>query len=91
MVHVPYKGSGQLTPDLISGRVSMMFNSVAPFAGFIKDGKLRALAVTRHTDAVPLAQPDIAERLAKLGLERASASAGELDALVRRDADPTSS
>jgi tripartite-type tricarboxylate transporter receptor subunit TctC len=53
MVHIPYKGTGQLTPDLISGRVSMMFNSVAPFAGFIKDGKLRALAVTRKTQALP--------------------------------------
>jgi len=53
MVHVPYKGTGQLVPDLISGRVSMMFNSVAAFAGFIKDGKLRAIAVTRATPALP--------------------------------------
>jgi tripartite-type tricarboxylate transporter receptor subunit TctC len=53
LVHVPYKGTGQLTPDLITGRVSMMFNSVAAFAGLIKEGKLRALAVTRTTDALP--------------------------------------
>lgn len=53
MVHVPYKGTGQLMPDLLSGRVSLMFNSVAAFAGAVKDGKLRALAVTRPSSALP--------------------------------------
>jgi len=53
IVHVPYKGTGQLTPDLLTGRVSMMFNSVAAFAPLVKDGKLRALAVTRRTAALP--------------------------------------
>lgn len=45
-VHVPYKGSGQVMPDLIAGRVSIMFNSVAAVAPMVKDGRLRALAVT---------------------------------------------
>jgi tripartite-type tricarboxylate transporter receptor subunit TctC len=44
--HVPYKGSGQVMPDLVSGRVSIMFNSVAAVAPLVKDGRLRALAVT---------------------------------------------
>jgi tripartite-type tricarboxylate transporter receptor subunit TctC len=44
--HVPYKGSGQVMPDLIAGRVSIMFNSVAAVAPFVRDGRLRALAVT---------------------------------------------
>jgi tripartite-type tricarboxylate transporter receptor subunit TctC len=44
--HVPYKGSGQVMPDLIAGRVSIMFNSVAAVAPLVRDGRLRALAVT---------------------------------------------
>ncbi|MEO5669363.1 MAG: tripartite tricarboxylate transporter substrate binding protein [Ramlibacter sp.] len=44
--HIPYKGSGQVMPDLIAGRVSIMFNSVAAVAPLVRDGRLRALAVT---------------------------------------------
>jgi len=46
MLHVPYKGSSQVVPDLISGRVSVMFNSTAALGPMIKDGRLKALAVT---------------------------------------------
>lgn len=44
--HVPYKGSGQAMPDLIAGRVSVMFNSVAAVAPLVRESRLRALAVT---------------------------------------------
>ncbi|MBL8360782.1 MAG: tripartite tricarboxylate transporter substrate binding protein [Rubrivivax sp.] len=44
--HVPYKGSGQAMPDLMAGRVNVMFNSVAAVAPLVRDGRLRALAVT---------------------------------------------
>lgn len=44
--HVPYKGSGQVMPDLIAGRVGIMFNSVAAVAPLVRGGQLRALAVT---------------------------------------------
>ncbi len=53
IVHVPYKGTSQLMPDLLTGRVSMMFNSVAAVGSLIKEGRLRALAVTRKTGALP--------------------------------------
>jgi tripartite-type tricarboxylate transporter receptor subunit TctC len=46
LLHVPYKGSSQIMPDLLSGRVSMMFNSPAAVMQFVDQGKLRALAVT---------------------------------------------
>ena len=46
LTHVPYKGSGQVMADLVAGRVSIMFNSVAAVAPLVKDGRLRALAVT---------------------------------------------
>jgi len=45
-VQVPYKGTGQLMPDLVAGRVTMMFNSLAALLPMVKDGKLRPLAVT---------------------------------------------
>lgn len=44
--HVPYKGSGQVMPDLVAGRVDLMFNSVAAVGPLVKSGQLRALAVT---------------------------------------------
>ena len=44
LIHVPYKGSQ--FPDLISGQVQVTFNPLPSSLAFIKDGKLRALAVT---------------------------------------------
>lgn len=46
MVHVPYKGSGVLMPDLLSGRVPMMFENVAIMTPHIKKGSLKPLAVS---------------------------------------------
>jgi tripartite-type tricarboxylate transporter receptor subunit TctC len=46
MNHVPYRGSGQATTDLLSGVVAMAIPGTAGMVGHIKAGKLRALAVT---------------------------------------------
>jgi len=46
MLHVPYKGSGALLPDLLSGRVPMMFENVAIMTPHIRQGKLKALAIS---------------------------------------------
>ena len=46
MAHVPYRGSGQAVPDLIAGNVQVMFDSMPSSAGAVREGKLRALAVT---------------------------------------------
>ena len=46
LVHVPYKGSGQATADLLGGQVSISIPGTAGMVGHIKAGKLRALAVT---------------------------------------------
>ena len=46
MNHIPYKGSGQATTDLLAGVVAMSIPGTAGMVGHIKAGKLRALAVT---------------------------------------------
>ncbi len=46
ILHVPYKGSGQSLIDLIAGHVHMDFDSVPPVINHVRQGKLRALAVT---------------------------------------------
>jgi tripartite-type tricarboxylate transporter receptor subunit TctC len=55
LVHVPYKGSTQLLPDLLAGRVPMAFDSLPPHLPHIKSGKVRALAVASATrsNAIP--------------------------------------
>jgi tripartite-type tricarboxylate transporter receptor subunit TctC len=47
MVHVPYRGSAAAYPDLISGKVQVLFDNLGgPVLELVRAGKLRALAVT---------------------------------------------
>jgi tripartite-type tricarboxylate transporter receptor subunit TctC len=46
MVHVPYRGQVPALADLVAGRVQVMFAQLPSAIGFIRDGRLRALAVT---------------------------------------------
>jgi len=46
MEHIPYKGGSAVLPDLIAGRVSMFFGSIATLQPHVQSGKLRAIAVT---------------------------------------------
>jgi tripartite-type tricarboxylate transporter receptor subunit TctC len=46
MNHVPYRGSGQATTDLLGGQVKVAIPGTAGMVGHIRAGKLRALAVT---------------------------------------------
>jgi tripartite-type tricarboxylate transporter receptor subunit TctC len=46
MVHVPYKGAGTAITDLLGGQVGAMITSTSSVAGFVQNGKMRALAVT---------------------------------------------
>ena len=57
LLHVPYKGSGPLTTDLLGGQIAMSFDTVTPVLPHIKAGKLRALAVTTARRSVAL--PDV--------------------------------
>ena len=55
LLHVPYKGSGPLTTDLLGGQITMSFDTITPVLQHIKGGKLRALAVTtaKRSSALP--------------------------------------
>jgi tripartite-type tricarboxylate transporter receptor subunit TctC len=55
MEHIPYKGTGAVMPDLLSGRVPMMFENVAVMTPHVKKGVLRALAVSsaKRTPLLP--------------------------------------
>ncbi|MDB5805616.1 MAG: lipoprotein [Betaproteobacteria bacterium] len=46
IVHVPYKGTGALMPDVLSGRVPMLFENVAVIVPHVKSGSLRAIAIS---------------------------------------------
>ena len=62
LLHVPYKGSGPLTTDLLGGQVDMSFDTITPVLPHIKAGKLRALAVIADQRAPQLPEvPTIAE------------------------------
>jgi tripartite-type tricarboxylate transporter receptor subunit TctC len=53
MVHVPYRGGAAALADLVAGRTQIMFDPVPDSIGFVRDGRLRALAVT-SLNASPL-------------------------------------
>ncbi|HEY4405952.1 MAG TPA: tripartite tricarboxylate transporter substrate binding protein [Xanthobacteraceae bacterium] len=60
MVHVPYRGSP--LPDVLSGQVQVIFNPIPTSMGYIREGRLRALAVTGATRSQALADvPTVAE------------------------------
>src|SRR5215467_12722185 len=62
MVHVPYRGAAAAYPDLLAGRVHVLFDNIPGAMGFIKAGTLRALAVTAATRWAALPDlPTVAE------------------------------
>jgi tripartite-type tricarboxylate transporter receptor subunit TctC len=44
--HVPYRGTGALIPDLLAGRIQMTFDNLPAYIPHIREGRLRAIAVT---------------------------------------------
>lgn len=54
-VHITYKGSGPAAADLLGGHIALMFTTIPAVYGGIKEGRLRAIAVstTRRTPALP--------------------------------------
>ncbi|KQP21976.1 tripartite tricarboxylate transporter substrate binding protein [Pseudorhodoferax sp. Leaf267] len=60
--HVPYKGAAQGSTDLIGGQIQMYMSSVPTLIGYIKNGKMRAIAVTSQQRTADLPNvPTVAE------------------------------
>ncbi|HVG05929.1 MAG TPA: tripartite tricarboxylate transporter substrate binding protein [Burkholderiaceae bacterium] len=57
MQHVPYRGSGQMMPELLGGNLPVAFDNIATAVQHVNSGKLRALAVTSTTRSV--VSPDV--------------------------------
>lgn len=55
IVHIPYKGTGEALTDVMAGRGDMMFAPTVSAMPFVRQGKLRALAVTtaRRSSSLP--------------------------------------
>jgi tripartite-type tricarboxylate transporter receptor subunit TctC len=49
MQHIPYKGSGPMIPDLLSGTIQLSFENITTAYPQVKAGRLKALAVTSST------------------------------------------
>lgn len=55
IVHVPYRSSGQITQDLLSGKILMTFDNITVAWPFVQDGKLKVLA-TATPERLPFAK-----------------------------------
>jgi tripartite-type tricarboxylate transporter receptor subunit TctC len=49
MQHIPYKGRAQAVPDLLGGRITMIFDNMPSALPLVKSGDVRAIAVTSAT------------------------------------------
>jgi tripartite-type tricarboxylate transporter receptor subunit TctC len=62
MVHAPYRGGGPALTDLMSGHLQLMFGNASSTLPYVRDGSLRAVAVTSASRAPYLPEvPTVAE------------------------------
>ena len=128
VVHIPYKGTALAIPDLVSGKLDVLFDSLPSGMPHVRDGRLRALGVTslKRSPLVPelpavsetvpgyesvtwfgmyapkgvpadivskvnaavnqtLTDPDVKEKLSRLGIEPVGGTAAEFSAMLGRE------
>ncbi|MDM0075810.1 tripartite tricarboxylate transporter substrate binding protein [Variovorax sp. J2P1-59] len=129
VTHIPYKGTALAIPDLISGKVDVLFDSLPTGMPHVRDGRLRALGVTSLkrsplapelppiADTLPgfesntwfglygpkglaaemvtrintaanqaLADPEVRDKLARLGISPTQSTPAQLASMVAEDA-----
>lgn len=63
LLHVPYKGTGAAMPDVIGGRINVMFDAENSTVPHVREGRLRAFAVSSTTRSKSLPEvPTLAEQ-----------------------------
>jgi tripartite-type tricarboxylate transporter receptor subunit TctC len=128
LVHIPYRGTALAMPDLVSGKVDLMFDALPSALPHVREGRVRALALTSLkrspllpdlpvvADTVPgfesntwfglygpkglpadvvarlntalnqaLQEPDVKDRLARLGIEPVGGTPGQFAAMADAD------
>jgi tripartite-type tricarboxylate transporter receptor subunit TctC len=129
VTHIPYKGTALAIPDLISGKIDVLFDSLPTGMPHVRDGRLRALGVTSLkrsplapelpaiADVLPgfesntwfglygpkglpadlvarvnaaaneaVSDPEVRDKLSKLGIEPATGTPAQFGAMVAQDA-----
>jgi len=51
LLHVPYKGSGPALAEMLGGQIPVMFDQLSASIGYVRDGRLKALAVASASRA----------------------------------------
>ncbi|MBA3774580.1 MAG: tripartite tricarboxylate transporter substrate binding protein [Ramlibacter sp.] len=128
LVHIPYRGTALAIPDLVSGKVDVLFDSLPSGLPHVKEGRLRALGITSLkrspllpelpaiSETVPgyesvtwfglygprglpadvvsrlsaglnqaLQEPEVKDRLARLGIEPVGGTAQQFAAMAEAD------
>lgn len=69
VLHVPYKGSGPALSELLGGQVETMVDQLAASIGYVKDGRLKVLAVTTPQRAAALPEVPTLDELGYKGYQ----------------------
>lgn len=72
VLHVPYKGSGPALSELLGGQVETMVDQLAASIGYVKDGRLKVLAVTTPQRAAALPNVPTLDELGYKGYNAAT-------------------
>lgn len=72
VLHVPYKGSGPALSELLGGQVETMVDQLAASIGYVKDGRLKVLAVTTPQRAAALSNVPTLDELGYKGYHAAT-------------------